>query len=64
VSEESLSGEGEESIAGDTADDESSGDENGSNATREEGPGFGIGATLSGIAGSGYMFKRNLESDP
>ncbi len=64
MSEDSSSGDGEESTAGDTTDDESSGDENGSNGTSEESPGFGVGATLSGIAGAGYVFKRRLESEP
>lgn len=63
VSEDSSAGEGEESSTDDTTGDESGDDENGSNSTSEESPGFGVGVTLSGVAGAGYMLKRRIESE-
>jgi hypothetical protein len=56
--------ESEESSAGDTTGDESGSNETVANSTSEKSPGFGIGATLSGIAGASYMLKRRLESEP
>ena len=35
-----------------------------SSSTSEESPGFGVGTTLGGIIGAGYVLKRRFETDP
>jgi hypothetical protein len=47
----------------DNATEESGGSDTASDSTSEKIPGFGVGATLSAIAGAGYILKRRIESE-
>lgn len=46
-----------------TVYDDVGGNETDSNSTNEGSPGFGLGASLSVIAGVIYVLKRRFESD-
>ncbi len=73
TSEESPTEETEASSTTDPSEDESSGtdipsDESGTgntaaDSTSQEVPGFGVGATLTSIAGAGYILKHRFESE-
>jgi hypothetical protein len=68
-----LAGEGGESRTADTTTEglstaatpteRSNGTDTTADSTSGEGPGFGVGATLSAMAGAGYILKRRFESD-
>jgi hypothetical protein len=47
----------------DKTNDESANSGTDTEATDDESPGFGVGATLSGLAGASYVLKRRLESE-
>ena len=63
-SEDTKGGESEGLKTASETANTSDGNETAPNSTAEESPGFGFGATLSGIAGAGYVLKRRFETDP